>query len=179
MTHYAAPSSPKGKGLHISLDVSRDWPLLASAATALLSFLMLFVPWISGYVSPNAFGTGMQAAGPALIIVMVTAVLALEFMALAVDRKYAPVALIPASCLLVVYIMKLGDVGDLINFNQQVTGISVGSIGVGLWLGFFFALATLIFLILSLVLAARTRPGQASRQSPPPPPGYPPRPPTE
>lgn len=139
--------------------------LLTAAATALLSFIMLFVPWISGLVSANAFGKGMQAAGPALIIVMAAAVIGLIYCALSLDSKYALLALIPASNLLVIYIIKLGDVGDLIDFNEEFAGVSVGAIGVGLWLGFLFALATLIILIFSVVLIGKQGKIQISTQS--------------
>jgi hypothetical protein len=111
---------------------------------------MLFVPWVSGLVTLNAFGKNMQTTGPALIIVMVLAVIMLVYCALAVDRpRYATFALIPAACLLVIYIVKIGDVSDLIYLSGPSSGLSLG---VGLWLGFVFALATVCLLGLSLLL---------------------------
>ncbi|MFE2157054.1 hypothetical protein ACFW9M_04485 [Streptomyces lydicus] len=141
------------------------WQLLTAAVTALLSFIMLFVPWISGLVSVNAFGEGMQAAGPALIIVMVVAITGLIYCALSLESTYASLALIPASALLVIYIVKLGDVGDLIDFNEEFVGVGVGSIGIGLWLGFLFALATLIILVAAVTLIRKREAGQISPQS--------------
>jgi len=122
---------------------------------------MLFPPWVSGDTglntsggtSLNAFGKNMPAAGPALIIVMVLAVLTLVGLGISTGQtKYQTFALLPASNLLVIYIVKLADTSDLID---QVSGGGSDyniSIGAGLWLGFLFSLATLIFLILQQAL---------------------------
>jgi hypothetical protein len=142
--------SPSRSRFSVRSHAARDWPLLAAAATALLSFIMLFVPWVSGFVTLNAFGRNMQITGPALIIVMVLAVILLIYCALVVDRpRYAAFALIPAACLLTIYIIKIGDVSDLIDQSGPGGGLSVG---VGLWLGFVFAVATVCFLALTPIL---------------------------
>jgi hypothetical protein len=145
------------------VDAARDWPLLAAAAAAVLSLIMLFAPWVSGLISLNAFGNNMQTTGPALIIVMVLAVIVLVYLALAVDRlRYATFALIPAVCLLAIYIIKIGDVSDLISLTGPASGLSLG---VGLWLGLIFALVTVALLALAVMMDRRS--GGPDRARPP------------
>lgn len=146
----ATVSGPRQLRISLSFNGRRDWPLAGAAITALLSFIMLFPPWISGDISLNAFGENMPSAGPALIIVMALGVLAFTILGLTTDEaKCHALALFPASNLLVIYIVKLADTSDQI--DQTTQGFDV-SIGVGLWLGFLFSLATFILLILAQAL---------------------------
>lgn len=135
-----------------------EWPLLAAAGAGILGLVMLFTPWVSGaYMSVNAFGNGMQAAAPALIIVAVLALLILVGAALRSDNIRRPLlmlALIPAIVLLVLYIVKVGDVQDLIDLNAGTGGRSV-STGVGLWLGLIFAITTVAFVVAASILENR------------------------
>ncbi|MEW2398199.1 hypothetical protein [Streptomyces sp. NPDC046862] len=134
---------------------SRDWPLAAAAFSALLSFVMLFPPWLTSEGdSVNAFGEGSQSAGPALIIVTALATIAFLTAALAtVNRKYVRGAFVPSSILLAIYVVKVADVSDLANLYSQLaaslTGAHVNT-GVGLWLGFVFALLTELFVLCAL-----------------------------
>jgi hypothetical protein len=146
-------SAPRQLRVSVSFDGRRDWPVACAAVTALLSFIMLFPPWVSGDTSLNAFGKNMPAAGPALIIVMALAVLALIGLGIATGlTRYQTFALLPASNLLVIYIVKLADTSDLID-QVSASGSDYNiSIGAGLWLGFLFSLATLVFLIVQQAL---------------------------
>lgn len=76
--------------------VSRDWPLAAAVSSALLSFIMLFPPWLTaGGDSQNAFGENVQSAGPAMIIVMVLASIAFLVIAVATtNKRYLRAALV-------------------------------------------------------------------------------------
>ncbi|MFE9727648.1 hypothetical protein ACFYQ5_29770 [Streptomyces sp. NPDC005794] len=126
-----------------------------------MSFIMLFTPWVSGaYASANAFGTSMQAAAPALIIVAVLALLILVTATLrsGPERRVllTLITLIPATVLLVLYIVKVGDVQDLIDLNTDLGGGGV-STGVGLWLGLIFALATAAFTVVAVAWEKRRR----------------------
>ncbi|WP_406464612.1 hypothetical protein OH768_52250 [Streptomyces sp. NBC_01622] len=147
-----AASTESKIGTKFTINYSSDWTLLVAAGATLLSFLMLFPPWVTGVgISVNAFGQGMQAAGPALIIVMALAVIILLYCTLITDnRRYVVVSLIPAFSLLIIYIVKLSDVSDLIDLNRQLTQVNA-STGAGLWLGFIFAVLALIFLIVDVV----------------------------
>lgn len=139
----------------LRLKASRDWPLVAAAVSALLSFTMLFPPWLTGGGdSQNAFGDALQSAGPALIIVMALATIA--FLALSVataNRKYVRAALMPSSILLAIYVVKVADVSDLADAYNRLAesfiSASVGT-GAGLWLGFIFALLTELFVLCAL-----------------------------
>lgn len=137
------------------LKASRDWPLVAAAVSALLSFTMLFPPWLTGGGdSQNAFGDALQSAGPALIIVTVLATIAFLVVAAAtINRKYVKAAAMSSSVLLVIYVVKVADVSDLADLYSRIaesfTGASVGT-GAGLWLGFVFALLTEIFVLCAL-----------------------------
>lgn len=132
------------------IQVATDWPLLGITASALLSFIMLFVPWAtSSFGSENAFGPNMMAAGPALIIVMVVAILVLDYGALSTRRSsWTTGMLIPVSILLAIYLIKVVDVSDLANI-YAVVGASGASAGPGVWLGFIFALVTSIFAVVA------------------------------
>ncbi|GAA1262544.1 hypothetical protein GCM10009665_60200 [Kitasatospora nipponensis] len=147
------PTEP-ASGRRRVLDPARDWPLVAAAGAALLSFFMLFAPWVSSdFFSVDAFGQGMQAAAPALIIVMVLAVVGLVCVALArADGRFAAIALIPASNLLVLYIVALADVSDLVDLNNRLGAASV-SVGAGVWIGLVAAAATLLLVLLGVVRA--------------------------
>ncbi|MCX5215880.1 hypothetical protein OG689_42815 [Kitasatospora sp. NBC_00240] len=177
------PSRPL-TGRRLASAALRDWSLTAAVAAALLSFFMLFAPWVSGAFSVNAFGEGMQAAGPALIIVAVLAVVALAYLALARDdRKYAAIALIPASNLLVLYVVKLADVSDLVDLNNRLSG-ATASTGAGLWIGLLAAIATVAFVLVGFLRSqGRTlekRTGHSTSlpvDGLPPPPHGPPAPP--
>ncbi|MFF9286642.1 hypothetical protein [Streptomyces griseosporeus] len=175
------------------LEVARDWPLLAAAVSALLSFVMLFPPWLSsGDDSQNAFGDALQAAGPALIIVMAVATIAsLAVAVTTADRRFVRLALVPSSVLLALYVVKVADVSELADaYNRLAASFAnekVGT-GVGLWLGFVFALVTEMFVIYTLVSRwgtgeALAYPGFRPRKHPPhqtppdtDPPRYPPPP---
>ncbi|MFD0274568.1 hypothetical protein ACFVHB_11770 [Kitasatospora sp. NPDC127111] len=178
------PSQHGGGG--IALRLARDWPLAAAAGTALLSFFMLFAPWVSGTYGVNAFGQGMQAAGPALIIVAVLAFLCLVWAALARDNPtYAAIALIPASNLLVLYIVKLADVSDLVDLNNQLSD-TTASTGAGLWIGLLAAIATATLTLVAVLRDRLRHQDEAAEHAgavppvnaPPPPPYDPPEPPT-
>jgi hypothetical protein len=139
----------------LSFKASRDWPLAAAALSALLSFAMLFPPWLSsGAGSANAFGDALQAAGPALIIVMAFATIILLAVAAATaGRTYVKVALVPSSVLLALYVVKVADVSDLANlYNRLAASFTSARIvtGIGLWLGFVFALLTELFVLCAL-----------------------------
>ncbi|MGV9273302.1 hypothetical protein [Streptomyces griseosporeus] len=148
-------SAPLPRHRH-RLEVARDWPLLAAAVSALLSFVMLFPPWLSsGDDSQNAFGDALQAAGPALIIVMAVATIAsLAVAVTTADRRFVRLALVPSSVLLALYVVKVADVSELADAYNRLAGSftdeKVGT-GVGLWLGFVFALVTEMFVIYALV----------------------------
>ncbi|AUY52206.1 hypothetical protein [Streptomyces sp. CB01881] len=178
---------PQRGGGGIAPRLSRDWPLVAAAGTAVLSFFMLFAPWVSDtYTTVDAFGEGMQAAGPALIIVVVLAFLGLVGAAFARDdRKFAVIALIPASVLLVLYIVKVADVSDLVDLNNQLTQ-TTASTGAGLWIGLLAAIATAAFTVVAAVQRDRPRTQDEAEwhvgakppvNAPPPPPYDPPKPP--
>ncbi|MDQ0595695.1 hypothetical protein QF037_000040 [Streptomyces canus] len=146
-----------------AINVAHDWPLLTAAASALLGIIMLFPPWLTGSTSVNAFGQDMQAAGPALIIVMALATMALIYCAMITHRRgYVQAALFPASNLLVIYIVKLADVSDLADLATRVTSTNV-STGAALWFGFLFSLATAIFTLVAYAL----RPQSGGRGEPP------------
>ncbi|TQK49898.1 hypothetical protein FBY35_0183 [Streptomyces sp. SLBN-118] len=136
---------------------SRDWPLAGGAISAVLSFAMLFPPWLTADgESENAFGDALQSGGPALIIVMALAVITLLGMAAATaGRRYLTAALVPSSNLLVIYVVKVADVSDLADLYSKLAaslpGASVGT-GAGLWLGFVFALLTVLFVLLAMGL---------------------------
>lgn len=140
----------------LRLKASRDWPLAAAGIAAFLSFIMLFPPWLtSGDESENAFGEGMQSAGPALIIVMALATIV--FLATAVataGRRYVRAAFVSSSILLAIYVVKVADVSDLADLYSKLaasfSGAGVGT-GVGLWLGFVFALLTALLVLCALV----------------------------
>ncbi|WNZ06184.1 hypothetical protein [Streptomyces sp. 11x1] len=142
----------------LRLKMSRDWPLIGATVTAFLSFIMLFPPWLTGgEESENAFGDSLQSAGPALIIVMAVATIALLGAALTrIDRRLLRAALVPTSILLAVYVVKVADVSELADLYNRfaegaLTTVSV-STGAGLWLGFVFALLTLLCVLLALGL---------------------------
>lgn len=148
-------SSPR---YSLRMKMPRDWPLIGAVTAAFLSFIMLFPPWLTGGGdSENAFGDSLQSAGPALIIVMALVTIALLGVALArADRRYLSAALLPASTLLAIYVVKVADVSELADLynrfaESSLTSVSVGT-GAGLWLGFVFALLTLIFVLLGLGL---------------------------
>ncbi|MFF9087523.1 hypothetical protein ACF1BE_14080 [Streptomyces sp. NPDC014991] len=137
---------------------SRDWPLAAAAVCALLSLVMLFLPWLttSAGGSENAFGVDLPTAGPALITAMVFATLVLLAMAAAThSRRYLEASLVPSSVLLAVYILKAADVSDLADLYSRLaasfTGATIGT-GVGLWLGLAFAALTLLFVLAAVLL---------------------------
>ncbi|MEU3860046.1 hypothetical protein AB0F03_22215 [Streptomyces sp. NPDC028722] len=137
---------------------SRDWPLAAAAVCALLSLGMLFLPWLttSGGAGENAFGVDLPTAGPALIVAMVFATVALLVMAaVTAGRRYLEAALVPSSVLLAVYILKAADVSDLAELYSRLaasfTGATIGT-GVGLWLGLAFAALTLLFVLAAVLL---------------------------
>ncbi|MFJ1974086.1 hypothetical protein ACIO93_36260 [Streptomyces sp. NPDC087903] len=134
---------------------SRDWPLTAAAVSAFLSFIMLFPPWLTSEGdSENAFGDSLQSAGPALIIVMALATVALLGVAVATtNRRYVWAALVSSLMLLAIYVIKVADVSDLADLYSRLaasfTGTTVGT-GAGLWLGFVFSLFSVLFLLLAL-----------------------------
>uniref|UniRef100_A0AAU2ABR5 Integral membrane protein n=1 Tax=Streptomyces sp. NBC_00093 TaxID=2975649 RepID=A0AAU2ABR5_9ACTN len=139
----------------LRLKASRDWPLVAAAISAFLSFVMLFPPWLTGGgESEDAFGEGLQSAGPALIIVMALATIV--FLATAVattNRRHVRAAFTSSSILLAIYVVKVADVSDLADLYNRLaasfTGASVGT-GAGLWLGFVFALLTELLVLAAL-----------------------------
>ncbi|MFI1968908.1 hypothetical protein BLA24_24010 [Streptomyces cinnamoneus] len=122
------------------LNMARDWPLWAAAVSAVLSFVMLFPPWLtSPGVSLNAFGHDMLTAGPALVVVMVVIMLILVYGALATRRTaYVAALLVPASNLLTLYIVQVADVSDLADLSAG-SGVPGAATGAGVWLGFVFA----------------------------------------
>ncbi|MFJ7149172.1 hypothetical protein ACIQVT_13375 [Streptomyces sp. NPDC100445] len=137
---------------------SRDWPLAAAAVFALLSFAMLFLPWLttSAGSGENAFGIDLPTAGPALIVAMVFLTLLLLVLAAGTGgRRYLEAALVPASVLLAAYILKAADVSDLADLYSRLaasfTGATIGT-GVGLWLGLAFAVLTLLFVLAGVLL---------------------------
>ncbi|MFF9623737.1 hypothetical protein [Streptomyces griseosporeus] len=154
---------------------------------------MLFPPWLTGGDdSQNAFGDALQSAGPALIIVAAVATIAsLAVAVVTADRQFVRLALVPSSILLTLYVVKVADVSELADaYNRLAASFAdekVGT-GVGLWLGFVFALVTEIFVIYTLVSRwgtgeALSYPGFRGRKQPryetPPgtePPRYPPPP---
>ncbi|MFF4660708.1 hypothetical protein [Streptomyces sp. NPDC001381] len=154
---------------------------------------MLFPPWLTGEGgSENAFGSHLQAAGPALIIVMVFTIIIFIGIAFNTsDRRYLIAALAPSIILLAIYIVKAGDVSDLADLYNQLAVISLVSArvstGAGVWVGLIFSFLTLLFLLLALGLkwgmgetlvypAAITTPQDSRKPAnyPPPPVGPPP-----
>jgi hypothetical protein len=137
---------------------SRDWPLAGTALSAFISFVMLFPPWLTGEggSSENAFGSHLQATGPALIIVMSLAVLFLVGVAAATtNRRYVVAASVPSAILLAIYLVKVGDVSDLADlYNQAAASFTSArvSTGAALWVGLVFSFLTVLFLLLALGL---------------------------
>ncbi len=150
------------------LNAARDWPLLAAAASALLAFVMLFPPWLtSAGMSLNAFGENMLAAGPALIIVMAVAMALLAYGALATRRAvYLSALLIPASNLLVLYIVQVADVCDLAEIGSA-SGVSDVSTGPGVWLGFVFSLAAALCAVVAFARRSTPRDAATAPGEPP------------
>ncbi|MDJ0339985.1 hypothetical protein QMK19_06740 [Streptomyces sp. H10-C2] len=153
-----------------AINLARDWHSLGAVASALLSVIMLFPPWLSiPGQSLNAFGNNMQAAGPALIIVMALATIILTYCALATGQgMYLTAALLPASNLAVIYIIKVSDVSDLADINNSSGTTTQVSTGVGVWLGLVFALTTIMFAITGFMLKRSRGGGISNLPSPPP-----------
>jgi hypothetical protein len=150
-------SIPYRRGHALRIKSSRDWPLMGAAVAALVSFIMLFPPWLkSAAQSENAFGEDQQTAGPALIVVMAFATIVLVAAAIAAtDRRYLLAALLTSSNLLVLYLVKVVDVSDLADLYSRLSSPAVGvavTTGAGVWLGFVFALLTFLLLLAALGL---------------------------
>lgn len=144
--------------LAISLDPRRDWPLMAAAASGMLSFFMLFPSWMKiGEWSANAFGDleGLNITGtigPVLILIASLSVVVLTCLGMATGAmKYSAFALFSASMLLVVYIVEIGVVSAFMDQASKGEGVNA-SVGPGLWFGLTFSLITVAFLALFRVL---------------------------
>ncbi|MEU6283993.1 hypothetical protein [Streptomyces sp. NPDC047028] len=149
MTTSAPPhSAPR-------LIVSRDWPLVGAAIAALLSFIMLLLPWLTaGSRSENAFGAALQTAGPVMIIISAFVTIGLLFAALWVtSRGYLTAVLVSAAVLVAFYAVKAADTAELADFYNRLLGETLGvsfGTGIGVWLGLAFASVALLCVLLAL-----------------------------
>jgi hypothetical protein len=143
--------------VQINFDPQRDWPLIGATITVILSFLMLFPPWISGDYHGNAFkeiGTLRVGGlvGPVLIAaISFLGLLSIILAIVSAAPRYSNLALIFASNLFIIYLVEAGVIYEWSNTAKKAGEVSI-TVGVGIWLGMVFSFLTVGLLTLAHAL---------------------------